>query len=85
MILDIPNLAKAVLKQYALERVDNELDVAWYSDGVRRSATYRPDKYIGAWLVYTIARSGGAYESYYPKAYVVDEIKSADAVEVMSE
>lgn len=77
-MLDIPGMARDVLRRYAADRVSQSLPVCWYSDGLRRSAVPRPDKRPGAWLV-----SSANWETYYDAEQLTRELETADAVEVM--
>lgn len=77
-LLDVPRLARDVLRRYAIDRVEQKLPVAWVSeDGFQRSAVARDDKATNKWLV-----SSDQSESFWSKAHVLDELRNARAIEV---
>lgn len=77
-LLDIPQLAISVLRQYMRERAENDQPVTWYADGHRHYAEPRPDKAEGRWLV-----SWNRTEVYNTKAYVLRAIEYADTFELV--
>ena len=78
-LLNIPELARDVLRQYAAERVEAGLPVAWLSvTGDRWYAKPDPGKGPDAWRV-TTAR----WEFCYPRAFILTALAESRAVEVM--
>ena len=80
-LLDIPHLARDVLRQYAIERVAAKLPVAWVSDdGMQRTA--RPDdgKFTGAWRVVA-----DRWEGHHREEWLIAELAKARAIEVLDD
>ncbi len=79
-LLDVPRLARDVLRHYAAMRVEDAQPVTWYEDGMMREATPAPYKGPDRWLV-----QADRWEQHWTKASVLDALSKADAVEVIEE
>lgn len=77
-LLDIPRLARDVLRRYAIQRVRERAAVIWFEDGMHRMASPRTDKGPDRWLV-----CGEHWAQWWTTDQLIRAIATADAVEVV--